>query len=322
MVVQSQEFPGDWLLGRFPEILAAIERDLGGLAAALSEHHAYDGYQKFPLSRYENTSLVQDHWRPIRCDQQIVAPFWNEGAPVGYFAVLRSHMEPTFTEEEFRRAEELRVLAERALRGVAAFGQGDLARTLEALSQAFPYPAYLLDSRGDLRWMSDEGEVRLGLEASRFGGGQLVRGNAALEALVRHARRALRDPASDVEAGLRRERLLRSGERVAVRRFADQGGTRLLLALVPAMAAMPGDGLHPSPVSVPGLGAAESRVAQLAAQGFTVLNIATQLGVSEATVRTHLRRVYVKLGVHGRAELACVLLRTTPPVTPQRVDGL
>jgi DNA-binding NarL/FixJ family response regulator len=53
----------------------------------------------------------------------------------------------------------------------------------------------------------------------------------------------------------------------------------------------------------------ESQVARLAAEGFTILNIASRLGIREATVRTHLRRVYVKLGVHGRAELACAFLR-------------
>ena len=57
------------------------------------------------------------------------------------------------------------------------------------------------------------------------------------------------------------------------------------------------------------MGAVESRVARLASEGYTVLNIATQLGISESTVRTHLHRVYVKLGVHGRAELAFSLLR-------------
>ena len=63
------------------------------------------------------------------------------------------------------------------------------------------------------------------------------------------------------------------------------------------------------PDRIPGLSASETAVARLAVEGFTVTNMAAHLGSSESTVRTHLRRAYLKLGVHGRAELAWVLLR-------------
>ena len=67
-----------------------------------------------------------------------------------------------------------------------------------------------------------------------------------------------------------------------------------------------------APATIPGLSRAEAAVARLAAEGFTVTNISARLGSAESTVRTHLRRVYKKLGVHGRAELAYVLLHGTP----------
>ena len=46
----------------------------------------------------------------------------------------------------------------------------------------------------------------------------------------------------------------------------------------------------------------ESQVAHLLLQGLSDLNIATQLGISEETVGTHLSRVFRKSGVHSRAE--------------------
>ena len=199
-------------------------------------------------------------------------------------------------------------LAEEALRGVATLGEGQQSLTLSALSACFPHPAYLFAANAEFRWMSDEGVVRLSLKAARFGGGQLVRGNSALAFLSEQIRLVFRNSTHDLEAPLKRARILRPGECVT-RRLSEFGSTHLLVAFVPAMATLPGRSPEPSSTTrIPGLGAVESEVAQLAADGYAVLNIATRLGISENTVRTHLQRVYVKLGVHGRAELATVLL--------------
>jgi DNA-binding CsgD family transcriptional regulator len=199
-----------------------------------------------------------------------------------------------------------RLRSERA-RGAALASN---AITLANLSECFPHPAFLFSGSGALRWMSDEGVLRLSLEAARLGGGHLVRGNSALAAISGQARRALENPAHDLEGPLRRAGLIRAGECVAVRRFSEFGSTSFLIAFVPAMAPLPGVAEpQGEETRVSGLGTVESQVARLAADGYTVLNIAARLGNSESTVRTHLHRVYVKLGVHGRAELAGLLLR-------------
>ena len=56
------------------------------------------------------------------------------------------------------------------------------------------------------------------------------------------------------------------------------------------------------------LSAREREVAALAVQGFTVVNIASRLGVADSTVKTHLRRLYRKLAVSNRTQLAVRLL--------------
>lgn len=309
MIVRSDRFSPEWGLRRFPQMLVAIEREMGGLAAILGERRAYDAFEKFPLSTLKDTEVLNDHFRPVGSDQQLIAPVWRGGAPVGYFAVARSRKEIGFMPSDLRFLEAIRVLAERGLDGVACLGSADLSRTLDALSQVFPYPAFLFDGSGQLRWVSDEGMVRLDLAAARVGAARLIRGNAALEGLSRCAGAITLDPSAVAESSLRLDGTLRPDERLAVRRFGQGGDATLLLAFTPAEAGLPGEGSGRSPVAIPRLGAVESRVARLAIEGFTVLNIATQLGVSESTVRTHLRRVYVKLGVHGRAELASLLLR-------------
>ena len=55
------------------------------------------------------------------------------------------------------------------------------------------------------------------------------------------------------------------------------------------------------------LTAAEARVALHAASGRSVAEIGAQLNTSPNTVKTHLRRVFAKTGVHGQAELAGII---------------
>jgi DNA-binding NarL/FixJ family response regulator len=56
---------------------------------------------------------------------------------------------------------------------------------------------------------------------------------------------------------------------------------------------------------------AETRVARLVARALKNSEIARELGVSEATVGVHLGRVYKKLGLRSRTELAVRLARTS-----------
>jgi len=55
------------------------------------------------------------------------------------------------------------------------------------------------------------------------------------------------------------------------------------------------------------LTASERRIAELASRGSSNRDIAQDLFVSPKTVENHLGRVYVKLGIKGRRELATAL---------------
>ncbi|MFC4589581.1 AAA family ATPase [Sphaerisporangium corydalis] len=72
------------------------------------------------------------------------------------------------------------------------------------------------------------------------------------------------------------------------------------------------EGAHPLTVG-------ERRVTDLVLQGMSNLEVATTLSISKRTVDTHLARIYRKLGIHARAELAAILnaLTTTLPAVPE-----
>jgi DNA-binding CsgD family transcriptional regulator len=54
----------------------------------------------------------------------------------------------------------------------------------------------------------------------------------------------------------------------------------------------------------------EVEITALAAEGLRNKEIGSYLGVSEGTVRTHLRRAYMRNGIKGRTELVAAWLRT------------
>lgn len=60
------------------------------------------------------------------------------------------------------------------------------------------------------------------------------------------------------------------------------------------------------------LTASEQRVAELAATGATIREIAAALFISQKTVESNLSRIYRKLGIRSRAELGRVMSETAP----------
>ena len=65
-----------------------------------------------------------------------------------------------------------------------------------------------------------------------------------------------------------------------------------------------------------GLTAAEARVALLLASGVTGAQMPALLGVTAATIKTHLKRCFEKTGVHSQAELSRLLTLLPPTGSP------
>jgi len=60
----------------------------------------------------------------------------------------------------------------------------------------------------------------------------------------------------------------------------------------------------------------QAEIVQLLCDGHKNYSVAQALGISPETVRTHVRRLYGKLGVTDRTELLCLLVHTARNACP------
>lgn len=70
------------------------------------------------------------------------------------------------------------------------------------------------------------------------------------------------------------------------------------------------------------LTARESAVLDLLMRGESTGSIAHELGVSDATIRTHLQHLFGKFGVHTRIALVAAAARTAPPAAGTETMGM
>lgn len=61
----------------------------------------------------------------------------------------------------------------------------------------------------------------------------------------------------------------------------------------------------------------ETEIAGITGSGLSIQEVAERLSVAPDTVKTHLRHVYAKLGVHNRSQLTRILLESRK--SPERV---
>lgn len=261
--------------------------------------------------RWVRSSTYQEHFRHSDSARQLVLGLAGSGGiPSGFMAVCRSEREEAFGRAETKKVLSARSAAERAMKAFEV--ERDWARPvddiLDDLTRALPTPALLLDESQRVVWMNREAELRLGAIAEVYGSVRCYGPRApALDELLHHVRRELDRPgASLLEPP---PSWLLPGEALVVRRIARPGAPLRVLACL--CAPPPQSYETPSIDDVRGrhrLSAREAEVALLATRGFSVVNIACRLNVAESTVRTHLKRIYRKLGVCSRAELAWRIL--------------
>ena len=260
--------------------------------------------------RWLRSRSYNEFFRRSESARQLVLGLLDrQGVPSAFLAVCRAESDDVISREEEAFIVHLRDRAERAL---AAFDLvEDWAQPADAillaLEQGMPSPALLVSEQRVL-WMNEQARLRLGMASVAFRGSQFYLGQSpALAEILAYARAELRQPGSALTAGLRKREgtWLLPGESILVRRI-DQGELPpCCLVCLNAPAPPPLRPLSPEQIlQAYQLTPREIEITRLAAEGFGAISIASQLNIAESTVCTHLKRVYRKLGVSSRAELA------------------
>jgi DNA-binding CsgD family transcriptional regulator len=200
------------------------------------------------------------------------------------------------------------VVGPRSLRAVGGLGEltnqlGVLGADLERALEEAGLPLYALDCGGAFRWVNAAMAELIGdVVGRKFK--WVVAPEQVSRARHEFARKligAVR--ATDFELNL----LDRSGQRVSVqvRSVALQGECGIvgvLGAAMPKLFASEGHIEVDEPCAAPRLTARQCEVLRLLGEALGTSGIAVRLGVSEETVRNHIRAIFRELGAHSRLE--------------------
>lgn len=236
--------------------------------------------ETFDVDEFKETPIWKNVFMPARLEHQLRLYAVHGENFLGYLGALRGVAEPDFSPGDQRRTDALRDWL------VNLLGAAEVLERAGLPSE----PAFLIVTPG--------GKVEHATVSAR---GWLARDGflTALALAVREWDRLAPIEAPDV--------LERAEARLT--RLDLGGGVRYLVQLRPVPSPM-----WPSRQSEQ-LSAAQRDVAGYAAAGATVSEIATALGRSESTVKSHLREAYRRLGVSSRVELARAL-EDEPTIAP------
>lgn len=262
------------------------------------------------------SATYQEHFRFMNSARQFVLGFANRaGVPRGFLAASRAETDAPFDAEEQALLFACRDEAERALAPFAAVPDWSrpLEHVLDALTLALPTPALLIGDGGRILWMNREAELRFGAVGLAFGSERFYAStHGALRELLELAVRERDRPGTVLGADPREltPGWLAPGETVIVRRVAPRGAAACVFVCLHAPVATEPRAPEARVVSSAlGLSAREAEIATLAADGYSVHTISHRLGIAQSTVSSHLKRVYRKLGICSRVELAQRLSR-------------
>ncbi len=222
-----------------------------------------------PETQLWPTRIYRRCHEPAGIHDQLRLVVYHDGCFAGWIGVLRVRGEPPFTRADLRRVSPL---ADALSDAMIAAERTERAGTPEEGSDLV---------------LSPDGAVELASE----GGCRLLDRPGTRDELRAWVR--------GVDAAEPGRALLIGGHRARWTRLHGAGRVRYLVNLEPVAPLR----LHPTFA----LSRTQREIATLAAEGATVGEIANQKDMAEATVRTHVRLVYERLGVSTRVELSRAL---------------
>jgi DNA-binding CsgD family transcriptional regulator len=248
-----------------------------------------------------------------------VSPAANTWVGVSTSRSMKS--KPAFTDDELALHTRLGRHVENALRlGIRLINSEIASATLGDALARLQVGVFLIDSMGQVAFANPMGSQLVGdglLSAhgrlsARFASEREAL-DAAIVAVTQGGPEVLREsPRPILVHGLDAERFL-AVYVLPVRMPSGHIVEHLLAGVQAAVVVIPfrsGERADPSIVrDLLGLTLAEARIASLVGSGFAPRQAATELGITEETARTTLKRVFDKVGVSRQSELAVLLTR-------------
>lgn len=221
------------------------------------------------MERAEDSDFLRTYYVDEEVGDQLRAVVYDGNVFLGWVGVLRRGARERFTKKEQAKLSRRMSDTLGVLRAAEVMSSGDVSET----------PGYVLFEHAGGRPLSVSQNLELWLSSERRA------------ALGRHVRR--HRPGTH-------ENALVDGFRVAFTAMEGRDGMQVLAAFSPERP------LRADAAS--SLTRSERRLAELSARGLTNAEAADLMSVSVNTVKTHLKRVYRKLEVTSRAELATVIV--------------
>ena len=272
--------------------LPGMNRELGFLSSCQKEgadtRNVMDYYGRQFL---RSTRSYREVIRPCRINHMLSAFMRTEQrANLGYLLITRSDKEPSFADRDLKLTDSIRVLTEQSLNDLA-HADGDCCTPMDiltALASNLPQSCAILDHNGRLVWANKTAEQQLGGDVISISGKYLL---CSRSAVIENWQRAIRqcvmsmisnsDPSNEVVVH-------------CIERLPSN----------PVYLIVDNSCRTHRHASLKMLSAREKQIAELAAQGYSPLNIGAMLAISVGTVRIHLKSIYRKLRVASRVELA------------------
>jgi DNA-binding CsgD family transcriptional regulator len=286
------------------------------MALFLDVETVHAGSDLMPFAEMQQTVFYKEWVRPQGWGDIIFANLEKTATSYAVFSVTRAERDGVVDEGMRRRMEQLVPHVRRAvvigkvidLKTVEAAAMAD---TLDGLAAGM----FLVDARGRIAHANASGEAMLASgEIVRTAGGRLTAADAAANLALQDVAAAAAAGAGDRPVGVKGIAVplaAAGGERYVAHVLPLTAGARrragTSYAAVAAVFVQKAGLDLPSPVETVAklyrLTPGELRVMLAIVERDSIQDAAETLGISQATVKTHLRRVYEKTGAAGQVDL-------------------
>jgi DNA-binding CsgD family transcriptional regulator/PAS domain-containing protein len=268
-----------------------------------------------PREDFLQTEFYNEWWRPQGLDYVMGMNLVTDGHASAVVTIYRPRSRPDFTKRDKRKLASflphlVRALEIRQCVAHSESVEADFRETLACINKA----GFVVDRTGRLLYCNRLGEQLMADKAFTLSGsGGLVAGSPSDTSALRR----LIEEATGSKAKSGRIFITRTEKRALLARVCPLPGNRSVFANSRALILFDDPNIvldaleHTALLQLQyDLTKCEALMALQISSGETVKDFASQTGIAYATARTHLARIFDKLGVHRQSELSRLIFKS------------